>query len=315
MTATSTTLWLELTPRCNLSCAFCYNPWREGPKSAYPEMLAHSDFVAAIDRLVRRRKFSCVVLSGGEPLLYPKLDSLVGLLAGAGQRTILTTNGRLLTRRRVSALTASGLSAIQVPLLAATPSVHDHLSGRSSWEQAIRALALGLEAGISSAATFVATASNVDELPLVAGLLREIGVRHLVVNEMHPEGSARGRTELATEPSLLRDALARAKKSAAGGGLQVSFIPAGEAGRHRPVAGWGRLAVTPNAELKLCNQSELTLGSLAELSDRALDRLLYGLSTDVAASYRDRVDRCRCFDRMYGRQGGRDEALLPGQSG
>jgi hypothetical protein len=193
------------------------------------------------------------------------------------------------------------LSAVQVPLLAATPAVHDHLSGRSSWKWAIRALALGLEAGISTAATFVATAANVDELPLVAGLLREIGVRHLVVNEMHPEGSARGRTELATEPSLLRDALARARRSAAGGGLQVSFIPATGVGQQQQsVAGWGRLAVTTNAQLKLCNQSELTLGSLAELSDCALDRVLYDLSTDAAASYRDRVDRCRCFDRIYG---------------
>ena len=212
-TQTSATLWLELTPSCNLHCAFCYNPWRAGSKAAHPETLPYNQYVAVLERLVSRRRFAYVALSGGEPLLYPNLASLVAFLASTGQRTVLTTNGRLLTHRTLYCLTAAGLSGLQVPLLAATPALHDRLSGRASWEQAVRALALGLEAGIPTSATFVATAANLKELPRVACLLGVVGIRHLVVNEMHPEGSARGHPELAAEPTLLCEALGRARDS------------------------------------------------------------------------------------------------------
>jgi MoaA/NifB/PqqE/SkfB family radical SAM enzyme len=297
----STTLWLELTPRCNLSCAFCYNPWRAGPKLAHPSMLGYEQYVAAVERLVDRHRFDYVALSGGEPLLYPRLDALVGLLSSAGQRTVLTTNGRLLTRRRLDRLTTAGLGGLQVPLLAATPELHDRLSGRPSWDQAIRALAVGLEVGISTSATFIATALNLDELPRVAGLLEAIGVRDLVVNEMHPEGSARSHPELEAERSKLRGLLDQTHERAAGGSFRISFIPA-ETGRGplAPAHVWERLTVTSNGELKLCNQSVLTLGSLAAVPDAALDHLLSDLTTGKAGRYRGSVDRCRCFDCLYG---------------
>jgi MoaA/NifB/PqqE/SkfB family radical SAM enzyme len=294
------TLWLELTPRCNLRCAFCYNPWRAGPKSAHPAILTYDLYLSGVRRLVTRQTFSYVALSGGEPLLYPQLGSLVTFLAGAGQRTVLTTNGRLLTRHLLTSLAASGLTGLQVPLLAATPTVHDRLSGRASWDRAVRALALGLKARISTSATFIATAANVDELPRVVALLGAIGVRRLVVNEMHPHGSARLHAELGPDPTLLRDVLDRSRLRGSETGVQVRFIPARGVNAGREQRRWDRLAMTSDGELKLCNQSTLTLGSLAEMPDDALDQVLADLAAGTASSYRDRVDCCRCFDRMYG---------------
>jgi|GEM_PF-3812533 len=295
------TLWLELTPSCNLRCAFCYNPWRPGSKSAHPEKMAPQEYLAAVERLVRRRRFSYIALSGGEPLLYPRLPALVSALAASGQRTVLTTNGRLLSRATLNRLTGAGLNGLQVPLLAATPTVHDQLSGRASWAQAIRALALGLEAGISTSATFIATASNLDELPRVTELLGLMGVGHLVVNEMHSEGSARNRPELAVQPLLLGTVLNQARRLAREHELQLSFLPASGSNWPRPRdRSWHRLAVSPDGLLKLCNQSARTLGPLNEISDEDLDGLMCDLARGQVAGYRGRVDNCYCFDRLYG---------------
>jgi MoaA/NifB/PqqE/SkfB family radical SAM enzyme len=139
---TPDTLWLELTPSYNLHCVFCYNPWRSEPKAAHPATLPHNEYVALVTRLVSRRRFSYVALSG-EPLLYTELPALVEALRRNGQHSVLTTNGCLLNRDRLTLLVNAGLSGLQVPVLAATPALHDRLSGRPSWEQAIHALALG----------------------------------------------------------------------------------------------------------------------------------------------------------------------------
>jgi MoaA/NifB/PqqE/SkfB family radical SAM enzyme len=157
-------------------------------------------------------------------------------------------------------------------------------------------------AGLSTSATFIATAANIDDLPRVADLLRLLGIKHLVVNELHPEGEARGRPELIADPVLVRDIFERVRRRCSGTELRMSFLPAsigdGQQSSSREI--WRRMSITSNGDLKLCNQSVVTLGSLKDLTDDALDRLFNDLDAGHAGRYRDRVDRCRCFDRIYG---------------
>lgn len=293
------TLWLELTPRCDLACAFCYNPWRPGPKRDQPGPVATSVYAAGVKRLLARRTFDYVALSGGEPLLHPDLDTFVALVAEHDQRPVLTTNGRLLTRSRIERLADAGLAALQVPLLARKPEVHDGLAGRASWRSALLALALGLEYGLSTAATFILTHENANELVGVVDTLAELGVDNLVVNELHATGSASSRADLAVPASLLRRSLARARVHASKRGVSLQFVPASDAAVHGTIiGGWYRLAVSPAAELKLCNQSIRSLGELAAIEDDGLDRILADVDAGRLAAYGDRVDHCSCFDRL-----------------
>lgn len=295
-------LWLELTPRCNLGCAFCYNPWRPEPAAAHPPALEAAGYIAAIEPLIVRHAFDYVALSGGEPLLYSGLEQLTAALARHGQRPLLTTNGRLLTRARLERLRDAGLVAVQVPLLAATPEVHDRLSGRRCWRQALRALALGLEHGLSTAATFVATQENCDELPSTVELLASLGVRRLVVNELHARGAAEGRPELSVAPAALKRQLHAASAAGERRGVDVCFVAASDELDHRsgPLSAWHRLAVAPDGQLKLCNQSRTTLGALGQLGDAELERIVADLATGTLAPYRRRVDSCSCFERASG---------------
>jgi MoaA/NifB/PqqE/SkfB family radical SAM enzyme len=155
---------------------------------------------------------------------------------------------------------------------------------------------------MSTSATFIATAANIHDLPGVAGLLNALGVKRLVVNEMHPEGEARSRSELVAEPSLVRDVIERVRENHSANELQLSFLPAAADDGPQSNRGgiWSRLTVTSDGHLKLCNQSVLTLGSIEHLSDATLDGLFDDLDAGWADIYRDRVDRCRCFDRMCG---------------
>lgn len=295
-------LWLELTPSCNLSCAFCYNPWRSGGKVAHPQTISYDLLCDAVARLVERTRFRYVALSGGEPLLYRRLPELTAWLAARGQRTILTTNGRLLTEARLAALTAAGLDGVQVSLLGSRARTHDTLAGRASWLQALGALARSRAAGLSTAATFIVTSGNVSELPETVALLARLDVRQLVVNELQPVGSAGEQLDaLEIAPERFETALEAASAAAREHGVTLIPIRAAsaEAGLE---AGWRRWSIAPDGALKLCNHSTRTLGSLPELPDEALDALADALERGRYERLAEHVDGCLCFERALARQ-------------
>jgi len=289
-------LWLELTPRCNLACQFCYNPWRGGSKADHPEQVAPEVLRAQIARVLDRVEFGYVALSGGEPLLYDDLVGLTRWLTERGQRTILTTNGRLLRPGRVSALREAGLGGVQVSLLGSRARTHDELAGRSSWVQALQAIAHARAAGLSTSATFIATATNLDELPRMPELVSHLGVTRIVVNELQPVGSAHENLdELDVSGERFEAVVREAQLSAARTGVTLSIVRFNAPAYTPTAGGWHRWSVSPDAQLKLCNHSSQTLGPLSDLEDDDLDGLAHHLSTGDYAALEHRVDSCRCF--------------------
>lgn len=292
-------LWLELTPHCDLSCAFCYNDWRTAPKSEYPTRIDFDTLCHGITRLLERVKFSYVALSGGEPLLYPKLVHLTEFLTDRDQRTILTTNGRLFTEERAAALKAAGLSGIQVPLLSADPELHDDLAGRPCWETTIRALAISLHLGLATTATFVATRRNLHQLGNVVKLAEAIGVRRVLVNDLHPVGAAwENIEEVGLSSPEVRKAYEEARQATEE--VELLLIPdpiamdrALEVDRR-----WLRWSLSPDGDLKLCNQSTRVIAPLHGLSDFELDEIADDFSVGHIGKYRNNVNNCRCFERQ-----------------
>ena len=65
---------LEFTARCNLKCGFCFGPVDHGRKELD---LKPRFWVGVIDEL-HRRGCEGIVVSGGEPTLYPALAELLG---------------------------------------------------------------------------------------------------------------------------------------------------------------------------------------------------------------------------------------------
>lgn len=101
---------LAVTWRCNKSCPFCYSQdLREaGAKEDIPVELVR-------DVLAQARELGMVHvnITGGEPLLR---KDLVELLEAIPRDVIVSvvTNGRLLTRERIDALKAAGVTSIQM---------------------------------------------------------------------------------------------------------------------------------------------------------------------------------------------------------
>lgn len=93
-------LRLVLTDNCNFKCPCCYN---EGNKTKNKNNYINFKEIKQFLRLTKG-SFNTVVLTGGEPLLYPKFNKLIKFLKNLNMEIQLTTNGSLLHAVKSSTL-------------------------------------------------------------------------------------------------------------------------------------------------------------------------------------------------------------------
>jgi cyclic pyranopterin phosphate synthase len=112
-------LRISVTDRCNFRCVYCMPKEIFGPDFAFlpPEELLTFDEIERVTRAFAAFGVHKVRLTGGEPLLRPKLDRLVARLAGLPgiDDLTMTTNGSALARQ-AHGLAAAGLNRVSVSL-------------------------------------------------------------------------------------------------------------------------------------------------------------------------------------------------------
>jgi PqqA peptide cyclase len=108
-------LWLlaEITYRCPLHCAFCYNP-TDYTNHTNNEL----DTKGWIKVLNQARELGALQLgiSGGEPLLRDDIETIVEEAHSLGYYSNLITSGVGLTEKRIDAFKKGGLDHIQLSM-------------------------------------------------------------------------------------------------------------------------------------------------------------------------------------------------------
>jgi MoaA/NifB/PqqE/SkfB family radical SAM enzyme len=117
---------LKLTSQCNARCRFCYA--QKDSKSLAEEM-RYEEWTALI---LAAKKLGCytVTLSGGEPLLYPRLLDLVRFIRKAGMLVFTTTNGLAADPATLLELEKAGLCALNFSVHGPRDQ-HDFIVGKS----------------------------------------------------------------------------------------------------------------------------------------------------------------------------------------
>ncbi len=95
--------------RCNLSCTYCNEFDSHSPPVPAADMLRRVDRLAALGTTI-------ITVSGGEPLLHPQLDEIIGRIRHRGAIATLITNGYLLTPDRIRRLNRAGLDYLQISI-------------------------------------------------------------------------------------------------------------------------------------------------------------------------------------------------------
>ncbi len=172
-------LELHLTHACNLNCAHCYlEPGGAG------EM--------AIEDAVRiTREFSDIgglrlLISGGEPLMYPHLEDYLDQTADVKVRRVLFTNGTRIDSNNVARL--ADVDEIQFSL-DGWESGHNRLRGKGAFSRTMRGIEIVRAAGIAISFSTMIHRHNLDEFDRMADFIREADAVEWGIDVMTVAGS------------------------------------------------------------------------------------------------------------------------------
>jgi organic radical activating enzyme len=175
---------LHPTRLCNLACLHCYSESDPRQKAVLDPMGLSKALC-----MLRAEGYAVISLSGGEPLVYQPLRTVIERSRKLGFRVTMITNGLLATELTDPIMSLLDSVAISFDGLAST---HNELRGRSdAFERACAALQRLAVQGLPVAAAVSLTRDAIPELPDLADHLVSLGARALQIRPVARAGRAR----------------------------------------------------------------------------------------------------------------------------
>ena len=162
-------LHLYLTNKCNLRCRHCYMD------SGLPlqNELSTEDFISVIDQFAAISK-NQVILTGGEPLLFPDIMVLIKQAKEKGLKVSIFTNGTLIDEKFVSKI-EDYVDEIQFSLDGASSEVNDNIRGKGVFQRVLKTADLLKKTNIKLRLAMVIMPQNVEDLKTnIIGLARRL---------------------------------------------------------------------------------------------------------------------------------------------
>lgn len=251
-------MWLlaELTYRCPLHCAFCYNP------VDYASNLNELSTAQWLDVIRQGRKLGAAQLgfSGGEPLLRDDLEELVAEGHRLGYYTNLITSGVGLSEPRIARLKAAGLDHIQLSFQDSSREMNDFLSSTRTFDLKSRVAALIKQYDYPMVLNVVLHRYNLDHVERIIEMALAMGVEYLeLANTQYYGWGLVNRAQLMPSQEQLRraEAVVNAWREKIGKRLRILFVVP-DYFEDRPKAcmnGWGSvfLAVAADGSALPCH--------------------------------------------------------------
>ncbi len=296
---------LELTTRCNQRCRYCYNAWRDQEQQPHRELsLERLDNI--LDRLLDEVELEQITLTGGEPLLHPRLHDIIERINRRDLGVSLISNGGLATAEVARRLAEQQVHGVQLTLAGGDAAEHDAVCGDGSFERVLRGIDRLSTAGVWVSGSLLVTAQSARGAGRVLRQFISLGVRGVAFNRFNPSGFALAAAQdLLPTRSQVIEALEAAEALAdpEGGqdGLQLTCtmpIPACMVDEEKYPhvafgscsAGtlYGEPAVSPDGMLSLCTLQRHPVGDLLQEGLSAL------LESPAAQAFRAAVPEfCR----------------------
>ena len=119
-------IFIEVNNYCELKCRFCIADL--GYK--YPSTNISTELIDEIINTYQNDKHKAVFITGGEPLLHPKIADIIRNFAINGYYTYITTNGQKFSDEEFAVnFMYSGIHRISIPVYGCSNSVYDTMTG------------------------------------------------------------------------------------------------------------------------------------------------------------------------------------------
>jgi len=176
--------------RCNLRCIHCY---AESENQRYEGELSGDEARVMIDDLAA---FGAPVLlfSGGEPLMREDMLELAAYAGERGLRTVISTNGTLITRKKADEIVAAGISYVGVSL-DGIGETNNHFRGvPGAFDLALRGIRNCVQVGQKVGLRLTLTRHNVQDLDQIFELIEEEEIDRACFYHLVYSGRGRGMT-------------------------------------------------------------------------------------------------------------------------
>jgi MoaA/NifB/PqqE/SkfB family radical SAM enzyme len=188
---------IAVTYNCQCDCAHCSAVDYRQATSRNGHALSYDELKGAIEQALDLGT-TCVVLTGGEPLLFKRIEDLIAAVDRSRSVCTIFSNGELLVEHTVARLKAAGLYGVFVSFDHADPARHDENRARPGlFAKAARGLALCQKAGILTGISTYATREKMQngELDALMDLTRELNVLEVFLFDVIPTGRLNGHRE------------------------------------------------------------------------------------------------------------------------
>lgn len=158
---------IEVTERCPLSCKQCYCDLIKGQDLDWDICEKTIKEASAIG-------VQSILITGGEPLIYPHLTKMLRLISEQGLYSAIATSGFGLTLEKIKKLNEAGLDQIYISLNGSKKEIHE--LSRDKFDESIEAIKLLKASGNWCAINWVARKDNVYDFPDLLKLAKELKV-------------------------------------------------------------------------------------------------------------------------------------------
>ncbi len=191
-------LRLSITDRCDLRCRYCMPA--AGERWLRPDERLSDAELVAVARAATELGIRKIRVTGGEPLLHPRVDELLQELHGLPglERLVLTTNG-LRLGARAAQLRAAGIAGVNVSLDSLQPARYAEITRGGDLARCLAGIDAAVAAGLRTKVNMVVMRGvNDDEVGAFVALARQ---RRLAVRFIEYMPSRGGEGAALTVPS------------------------------------------------------------------------------------------------------------------
>lgn len=169
----------ELSPMCNFKCKMCY------VRKTYEEVSHHDRKMLTCEKWIqiaeeaKQMGMLYLLLTGGEPFLWPDFWRLYEYLSQMGFVLSINTNGSMIDEEAVEKLKKRAPSRINITLYGASDETYERLCGiKGVFEKVDRAITLLRSAGIPVKLNCSLTPYNADD---IGAMIRYAEKRELIL--------------------------------------------------------------------------------------------------------------------------------------
>src|SRR3569623_2143279 len=162
------TVW-NITRTCILRCVHCYS---DSNALSYPGELDWSQMEAVVQDLAQYQ-IPSLLLSGGEPLVHPRIFDLVSLASAQGLKLTISPNGTLITEDKAALLKAANVAYVGISL-DGIGEVHDQFRRKEgAFDGAVRGFRNCLEVGQKTGLRLTLTRHTVQNIGAILAILEQ----------------------------------------------------------------------------------------------------------------------------------------------